>query len=341
MSDQVTAVKGDQVTGIKRAVKRFLPLAVAGRIAFERAKGVRRLLGRRAGGMGATHRGFELEESLDYIDAVFEDYLTYGGIDRAEIEGMHVLELGPGDNFGVALRFLAAGAARVVSVDRFIPYRDPEYQLRVYDGLLERLDGTERARISSVTSDGRISFDGVELEILEETPIEDAPGILGAESFDLIVSRAVLEHVYDLDGAFASMTELLKPSGRMVHKVDLRDHGLFEAGGHNPLTLLTISDRVYRWMGERPAGLPNRRRLDWYRRAVDEHGYNGRFLITHLAGIEPEVEPHAPLGDGLPDRSPLGVVEEIRPRLQPQFRGASDEELAITGFMLVADRAQP
>lgn len=39
----------------------------------------------------------------------------------------------------------------------------------------------------------------------------------GAESFDLIVSDAVLEHLLELPRAFAEMHRLLRPGGRMVH----------------------------------------------------------------------------------------------------------------------------
>ena len=69
------------------------------------------MMGRRDGPMGATHQRFELEGGLEYIDRVFSDYLTYGSLGPADLEGARILELGPGDNLGVALRFAAAGAA--------------------------------------------------------------------------------------------------------------------------------------------------------------------------------------------------------------------------------------
>lgn len=326
------------VTGIKQLGKRTVPTAIAGRIAFERAKGVRRLLGRKDGGMGATHRGFELDQSLDYVDGVFEDYLNYGGVDRGAIQESRILELGPGDNFGVALRFLAAGADRVVSVDRFIPYRDDDYHRKIYGGLIDRLDEEEAARIRPVLDGDPFAFEEIGLQVLEETPIEDAPAKLGGGDFDLIVSRAVLEHVYDLPSAFDAMWSLLKPGGRMIHKVDLSDHGLFLPGGHNPLTFLTISDRVYGWMGEIPAGLPNRRRIDLYRAEMGRTGFDARFLITQVAGDERELERFVPLEGGLPKESPLAYVRAVRPRLNPRFSGASDEELAIVGFFLIADK---
>jgi SAM-dependent methyltransferase len=329
-------VAGNSLQGLKTTAKRSRLGVVAGRIAVERSRDVRRMLGARDGPMGATHRRLALEESVDYINDVFDDYVEYGELGEADLNAAEVLELGPGDNLGVALRFLGAGAGRVVATDRFVPFRDPEQELRIYGALIAGLPEAQRARLAAVAERGPVAFGQVGLELLEQTPIEQAPQVLGESGFDLVVSRAVLEHVHDLDSAFEAMDALLRPGGKMIHKVDLRDHGLFSEGGQNPLTFLTISDRVYGWMGEESAGLPNRRMIGWYQAAIERLGYQARCLITHLAGREAEVIPHVPVEHGLPDRAPLADVAEIRPRLAPRFRALSDEELAIAGFMIVA-----
>jgi SAM-dependent methyltransferase len=319
---------------LKRFAKRSRASVVAGRITVERSRDVRRLLGKRDGPMGATHRRFDLEGSVDYVDRVFEDYLRYGSIDPGDLRGSRVLELGPGDNLGVALRFAAAGAD-VVAADRFIPYRDRDRERQVYETIVGRLPEDERRRVASVLTDDPVTFDGVAIDFRRETPIEAAPRTIPG-TFDLIVSRAVLEHVYDLDAAFAAMDEILRPGGRMVHKVDLNDHGLFTGGGQNPLTFLTVGDRLYGWMGEESAGLPNRRLIGWYRSKLDQLGYECEYLVTHVAGVPGELEPHVRLTDdgaGLP-RSPS--VAGIRPRLLARYRDLSELELSIAGFMLAA-----
>src|SRR5262249_15362252 len=55
----------------------------------------------------------DVDRALQVINSTYNGYLRYSGIDAADMRGKHVLELGPGDNIGVALRFAAAGASAV------------------------------------------------------------------------------------------------------------------------------------------------------------------------------------------------------------------------------------
>ena len=60
---------------------------------------------------GATAYGMTLDEVVSYVWTVADDYLHYGAVDDlSRIRGKDILELGPGDNLGVALAFLARGA---------------------------------------------------------------------------------------------------------------------------------------------------------------------------------------------------------------------------------------
>src|SRR5229473_2762503 len=65
--------------------------------------------GKIQGTSGTTHARKTLQQSLDYINQVFEDYLIYSGISVNMLQGKRILEIGPGDNLGVALKFLLAG----------------------------------------------------------------------------------------------------------------------------------------------------------------------------------------------------------------------------------------
>jgi len=289
---------------------------------------------------GSTHRSLALGESLAYIDSVLADYIDYGELAGEKLSGKRILELGPGDNHGVALGFVAYGAERVVSVDRFASIRDNPQQRRIYQALLDRLDSDTRTTVSRAIELGdEIRFDEQRLRPIEGLAIEDASQILEPGGFDLIVSRAVLEHLEDSDAAFAAMDRLLAPGGTMLHKVDFRDHGMFTGGGLHPLTFLTIPERPYGWMTHH-SGRPNRRLADWYRSKLRQLGYETRLLVTHIVGVAEEIVPHT---DGYRldrkrDRRTLELIAAIRPALRAKFKRLSDEDLATSGVFLIAHK---
>ena len=321
---------------LKRLVKRRRWTAIAARVAHEGWQAARRRIVADKRGMGSTHRHFDLDGSLDYIDTVYADYRSWGGVSASTVAGASVLEVGPGDNFGVALRFLADGAREVATTDRFVTFRDNEQQRRIYRGLRELLSAEQRARVEDVLApDGKLTVGG-RLRVIEGQPIEDAVGALGSAAFDIVVSRAVLEHVLDLDTAFSAIDQLLRPGGRMAHEIDLRDHDIFSGGGQHPLTFLTVSDRVYRLMGA-SGGQPNRRLVDYYRAAMARLGYESEVLVTHIAG-----EPEADAGTKTRVRgedevaAAVPLVESIRPRLLDRYRSLPAADLAVSGIFLLA-----
>ena len=62
-------------------------------------------------------------------------------------------------------------------------------------------------------------------------------------SFQVIVSRAVLEHVFDVPAAWSSMDALLAPGGSMLHKVDFRNHGLYSS--RHPLAYMKVPPSLW------------------------------------------------------------------------------------------------
>src|SRR4051794_33313215 len=112
----------------RQAFRKFVPLVVV----YETAKDW--YLGRRVeSGRGAQSVGSSVEQAAAYANSSADALMKRGGLES--LDGLHVLELGPGDNLGVALRFLAAGAERVVCLDRFAIRRDPDFERRVYERL--------------------------------------------------------------------------------------------------------------------------------------------------------------------------------------------------------------
>jgi len=289
---------------------------------------------------GSIHTGRSLSESLAYINQVFDDYLTYSGIPLSLLREKRILEIGPGDNIGVALKFLLAGANQVVCLDKFYSKRDTEQQYQIYREMRAHLNDKERHIYDSIINlDGNITINTEKLNYIHGVGIEEADKIVETGSFDLIVSRAVIEHLYDLDAAFSVMHSLLRSGGCMIHKVDFRDHGLFSDKGFHPLTYLTIPNPIYKLMTY-DSGKPNRRLFTYYRQKMAEFKYDSKILITRLLGTDDKIDPHRETllpGVDYPESS-ISLIRDIRPRLQNGFKDMSDEDLMVQGIFIVAKK---
>jgi SAM-dependent methyltransferase len=288
---------------------------------------------------GSTHEFWSLEKSVSYINLVYREYLEYAGLGPEALRGKRILEVGPGDNFGVALKFLAAGAAKVVCLDKFYSERNVEQQTRIYHELRKQLSPDE-ARVfdECIKLDGDIELNEERLQYIYGHGIEEADAILEPRSFDFIVSRAVIHNVYDVDRGFEAMDRLLAPGGYMLHKIDLSDENMFSSRGMHPLTFLTIPERIYFLMAS-DSGKPNRKLIGDYREQMQKRGYQTKILITTVLGAGPLVPHKEQIEQGVDysDKT-LSLINAIRPRLASPYRDRSDAELAATGIFLVATK---
>ena len=222
---------------MKRWARRSKSLIIAFKI-FQNWQMRRRFAsGRIESEHGSSHSRKSLAESLAYIEEQFRDYLTYGQLSREELRGKRILELGFGDNVGVALKFLAAGASQVVCVDKFYSKRDATREREIYSKLRETLTDEEKERFDAaveITDD--IKFNPTRLQCLNGLDLEAAAGQLErvGQVFDLIISRAVIEEIYEPASVFAAADRLLAAGGMMLHKIDLSDYGIFSDGGMHP-----------------------------------------------------------------------------------------------------------
>jgi len=317
-------VKNRMGVNFRAVIKRSVALACAYYL-YDDWRARRRLAaGQLETGSGARHAELDSAASLSYVERVYDDYLAYGGLER--FRGS-VAEIGPGDSFAVALRILGSGADHVHAIDRWVSRRDADAQRRIYSALSERYDlGHLFTRAPAEETIRNLSYHAGQ-------PAETFFRDCGLE-FDAILSRAVMEHLYDPLAALDDMARSLKPDGIMIHRIDLRDHGMF--AGHHPLTLLTLSDGLHRRITE-GAGRPNRVLAPAYRAWLARSGLTGGITVSRLAGVGEEQNP-APweaLNDGAKARA-LECVRTIRPRLSNKFKAMADEDLAVAGLVLVA-----
>jgi SAM-dependent methyltransferase len=249
-----------------------------------------------------------------------------------------VLEVGPGDSDGVALRLLAAGASEVTLIERVALPRDRDQQRRIRRGLLDSLARKERKRLTSIVHPDGSLIESPRLRWITGTGIDDADHLLTAAGYDLILSMAVLQEVRAPDAAFAAMDRALAPGGAIVHGIDLRDYGHYSGRGLHPLTYLTIPEPIYR--ASAYVVRVNRRHMAWYRAKTAELGYRTVTYASRVVGQDrPLPRLKTELREGVDyDERAAALVEEIRPKLRRRYRSAPVADLLTAGIVLVATK---
>jgi hypothetical protein len=294
-------------------------------------------LGLRRHRSGSTGFHLSLDGAVDYIRRVANDYVQYGaGGDSRRLEGKDVLEIGPGDNLGLALMLLSMGAKSVTSIDGFAPQADEQKNRQVYAALYERMTPDQRQRVAGtlIEDDGGMRIAGTRVRAFYRCPIENTHEALQPERYGIIVSRAVLEHLADIRQGWAAMVRSLQPDGEMWHKVDFRSHRLFD--GIHPLYFLTVNETLWNLIS-RPDPTLNRARLPVYRELTEKDFISSTIYFTEVVGGN-EFQPHSTTlipGTHFDERQ-LSLVKAIRPRLQEPFRHYTDEELMVSAIFLIS-----
>lgn len=261
------------------------------------------------------------EQVAGYFIRCFDDYRLQLGLTPAAfaelVRGKRVLEYGPGDVLGTALLFHAYGSGPVHCVDRFPLQNLSDKNAQVYQALIQLLPplsreralqafvvpGEPRSGLRRECVDYRVTSDGLARE----------PG-----AYDLVVSRAVLEHVNSLPATLDDVATCLAPGGVSIHNVDLRSHNLDR---YRPFDFLTWPEPLYRLMYSHK-GFPNRFRPDAYRSLLQRTGLTV-VSMKPTARLAPE------------------DVERIRPKVAGAFKGTSSEDLSWLGFWLFLRREGP
>jgi len=251
-----------------------------------------------------------------------------------------VAELGPGDSIGIGMSALLSGAERYVALDA-LPHAKNTTNLGVFDQLVELFrarapipDDQEFPGVHPKLNDYSFPADLLTDEVLERslaparlqalrqdiaqlsgsvkylpTWYEQTPML--AQSVDLIISQAVLEHVDMLQQTYDAMYRWLAPGGVMSHQIDFKCHETAnEWNGH-----LAYSDFVWGLMRGKLPYFINRRSPSEHLDAASHAG----FKSLELKRVIRE--------DGL-DRSRLAVG----------FRNLSELDVKSSGAFLQAIR---
>jgi SAM-dependent methyltransferase len=174
----------------------------------------------------------KLSDDVNYALQISKGHLELVSHYGQRLEGLRVLELGPGINFAPQLVMASLGA-RVSVADRFLVPWDNDYHPPFYRAFRAAWNAPLPA-VDQVLNDGAHS---PEVIASFASPAENLAGIAPA-TFDLVISNAVLEHVYSLPAVCREMGRVTAPGGLNMHQIDFRDHHDFD----RPLEFLIVPD---------------------------------------------------------------------------------------------------
>jgi SAM-dependent methyltransferase len=173
---------------------------------------------------------------------------------QVDVRGKHVLELGPGHTPEVLAIAHDAGAARCVGLD------------------IERL--VDAAHLRQL---------GVELETYEGKGMP-----FDAQSFDVIWSSDVLEHVRYPERTIAECFRVLRPGGIMLAAIDLRDH-YFLHREEKWLNCLKYPEPLWLAMCSNRSSFVNRLRSSEWRLLFSEVGFDIRAFEEQTSTVLEEL----------------------------------------------------
>ncbi len=234
-------------------------------------------------------------------------YENYSNIDEKVI-----LEIGNGNSIVTALYMVAWGAKKVYLVDRFKHLFWDDKDKSLHNKIISIIKESAAPKKELLTdlfktaANGKILLNNDYIEIIKA----DAKAIpLQAESFDLIVSNAVLERVHYPVQVVSELSRLSKKGGISIHEIDLRDHFV----KNEPLRLLQYSNFAWNLMTWNRSGYTNRLRKSEWENIFSENGFD---IAEH--------------------QEKLNLTEELKNKVfAEKFRKISDSDLKTLVILFV------
>lgn len=242
-----------------------------------------------------------------------------------EIKNARYADMGCGHHpFGTSSIFYLNGAASCTGLD-LRRSRDAEAAQALFDLLVDCLVAPEDWRWGDISRDAFLKklqdFDlsalreghlekGLNRASLEYKVSDITKNTLPDNAFDVMSSRAVLEHFLDFDQAVTELYRIMAPGGHAYHAIDLVDHRWYD----HPETY-----HMWSFLAEPPEwtdGVCNRLRAGQFKEKFEQAG----FKVVRF--------------DRIREPLPAGV----RDKVAPPYHGMSDEELETTGVHIVVHK---
>ncbi len=180
----------------------------------------------------------DIEETTDFAINNAKYYIGFlPSKELGYLKDKVVLEIGPGQDFGLQLLLLCLGANKVILVDKYLGEWRENYHPLVYKRLLVKAEiefpEVDFSHLKEVIHRGSHQIDGLELH---HVGLENV-NLIASNSVDISFSNACFEHLLHSDAAIKQLARISKVGGLGFHQIDFRDHRDYD----RPLEFLTFS----------------------------------------------------------------------------------------------------
>lgn len=191
--------------------------------------------------------GNRVENSENIIDYILlcNSFIKRSNIDFTQVNS--ALEIGPGDNLGLALSLILDGISQIDVYDKYQSVENVKQNNDIYEMLYKKI-GKELVSLKNAK---------IRISRLQTYKDKDLflPNLNG-KKFDLIYSVSVLEHLWPAKEIVKELSKALNKNGMHIHVINFTDHGMFSPE-HNTFFFRTIPEWIYNPI-MRPVGRPNR-----------------------------------------------------------------------------------
>lgn len=242
------------------------------------------------------------------------------------LEGIHVVEIGPGRSLGAGIAFRYLGADRYTGIEMHVgedfnswsTLNALESLVRFkYGGFLENFENRPLGMVPGGELSASVALNPAHMSVLQPESLSKLP--LPDASADLVYSNFTFEHIQDPAAMAAEIARVLRPGGLTAHFIDIKDHSDFS----QPFNYLVHSKEA--WEARYGSGrtplhyYENRERASDFRRHFGAHGL--------------EVVEFRPLQSAV-------LPPDLYERIDPHFKTYDLDDLQIVWLMIAAVKTQ-
>jgi len=199
------------------------------------------------------------------------------------LEGMVILELGPGPDLGVGLLTLFLGAKKYNAIDiHDLVRRGPREFYEIYFKYLANNYTERNTSISALQRELELTLNGKDERLKYICDANFDLCVIEEGEIDLVLSNAAFQQFDDVSRTVSQLSKIAKQGTVFIAYIDLKTHTRW-IRERDPLNIYRYGDFLYNLF--RFSGSPNRLRPYEYERALAQSGWT-KIVVMPITKLE-------------------------------------------------------